>query len=109
MIGSRSLNTVRNGLSHRPSAFHAARLGATAGSPREIGTSLGKARAPAVEFGAANGASYARRSRLESVFRQPAFTMRLTGRIGLYVANARQARNAIALGSGGRVCPSTVG
>ena len=48
VIGSPSLKAVRKGRSKRASDSHAARLAAAAGSSGAVGTSAGKARAPAV-------------------------------------------------------------
>ena len=57
VIGSRSEKAVRSGLSHRSSTCHAARLAPAAGSSGLVGTSVGKARAPALYESSGNGAS----------------------------------------------------
>jgi len=57
VIGSRSLNATRNGLSQAASRCHAARLAADAGSSGVVGTRPGMARTPAAYDGSGNGAS----------------------------------------------------
>ena len=47
-MASPSENAVRNGRSNPASVAHAASLAAAAGSSGEVGTRLGKMRAPAV-------------------------------------------------------------
>ncbi len=57
VIGSRSLNATRNGLSQVRSRSQAARFAAVAGSSGDVGTSEGMARGPALKLSLGNGAS----------------------------------------------------
>ena len=66
----------------------------SAGSFGEVGTSRGKARAPALYAEDGNGASYAARSAGLNVRRVPCATIRPIGNSGEYTANARQSLNA---------------
>ena len=57
VIGSLSLNAIRNGSSLAESTSHAARLASLAGSSGRVGTRPGMARAPALARSSGNGAS----------------------------------------------------
>ena len=57
VIGSRSLNATRNGLSQVTSLRQAARLASAAGSSGVAGTRFGIARTAAANAGSGNGAS----------------------------------------------------
>ncbi len=57
VIGSPSLNAVRNGLSQRVSTSHAARLASAAGSSGRVGTRVGITRGPTFDASSGNGAS----------------------------------------------------
>ena len=57
VIGSRSLNATRNGLSHAASRCQAARLASDAGLSGSAGTRFGIARTAAAYDGSGNGAS----------------------------------------------------
>ena len=57
VIGSRSLNATRNGLSQADRRRQAARLASDAGSSGVVGTRFGMARTAARNAGSGNGAS----------------------------------------------------
>lgn len=94
VMGSESLNAVRNGFFHANSPSHALLFGTVAGSSEEIGTRTGNCRAPALYLSSGNGALYAAITPGSGLFLHPRLTMSPMSNSGTVWEKSRHRINA---------------